>query len=370
MSTINQMLRDLDARGANQPHQSVSSEMPTAGDGFRNSVNPHSQRIWVGLLVLVAVALGGGYFVFGITGLRSEKTASVPRPTPVGVLSPVTPAQQNKLVTAAPAVVVPEVIVRAPQAVDVPLHAPADTLAAVPRKATVTPLPPVSGQAAVNANKSSVLPLSRSTATETAVMRPSQVIKQAVELTPDAAAQQLLDEANGLRREGKLDAARRKYREALERNPALASARVQLAKILHEEGESDAALALLTTGYSQQHDGALAAVLGRMLADLGQRAEALIWFARGGGELRPADHALMGALLSQEQRHDEAITAYQTALTAEPRKSGWLLGLGLALEAAGRREEAQIAYRQALEWGEFKPEVVKFLKQRTGVLPD
>jgi Flp pilus assembly protein TadD len=368
MSTINQMLRDLDARGANQSHPPAALEMPTARDGFRNSMNPARKRIWVGLLLLAAVGGGGGYFVFGITGQRSGKTASVPHPKPVAVLLPVTPRQQNKLVATAPAVVVPEVIVRAPQAVDVPRHAPADTPAAVPREATATTLPPVAGQAVVNTNKSSVLPILRSTATETAVKRPSQVIKQAVELPSEAVAQQILDEANVFRREGKLDAARRKYREALERNPALTSARVQLAKMLHEEGESDAALALLTNGYNQQHDGALAAVLGRMLADRGQRAEALIWFARGRGELRPADHALMGALLSQEQRHDEAITAYQTALTAEPRKSGWLLGLGLALEAAGRREEAQIAYRQALEWGEFKPEVVKFLKERSGIL--
>ena len=321
------------------------------------------------MLLLAAVAVGGGYFVFETPGQRSEKTASVPSPMPVVALLPVTPVRQNELVTAAPAGVVPEVIARVPQAVDVSRHAPADMLAAVPHKAAVTTLPPVAGQAVVNANISPALSMSHSTVTKTAVTSPPQVIKQAVEPPPEAAAQQLYDEANALRREGKLDAARRKYREALERNPALTRARVQLAKMLHEEGESDAALSLLNTGYNQRHDGALAAVLGRILADRGQRAEALAWFSRGSEELRPADHALMGALLSQEQRHDEAITAYQIALTAEPRKSGWLLGLGLALEAAGRREEAQIAYRQALEWGEFKPEVVKFLKERSGVLP-
>jgi Flp pilus assembly protein TadD len=368
MSTINQMLRDLDARGANQPHPPAALEMPTAGDGFRNTVNLSRKWIWVGVLVLAAVGVGG-YFAFGTPGQRSEKTVSIPHPQPVAALMPVAPVQPNKLVTAAPAAVIAEVIARAPQAVDVSRNAPADMLAAVPRKAAATTLPPVAGQAVVNANKSPALSMSRATVTETAVTRPPQVIKRAVELPPEAAAQQLHDEAYALRREGRPDAARSKYREALELNPALTRARVQLAKMLHEEGESDAALALLNSGYNQQHDGALAAALGRILADRGQRADALAWFARGGGELRPADHALMAALLAQEQRHDEAIAAYQTALTAEPRKSGWLLGLGLALEAAGRREEAQIAYRQALEWGEFKPEVVKFLKERSGVLP-
>jgi len=75
---------------------------------------------------------------------------------------------------------------------------------------------------------------------------------------------------------------------------------------------------------------------------------------------------LMGALLSQEHRYHEAVNAYQTALKAEPHKGGWLLGLGLALENADRREDAQSAFRQALEWGDFKPEVVDFLKKRIG----
>lgn len=34
-----------------------------------------------------------------------------------------------------------------------------------------------------------------------------------------------------------------------------------------------------------------------------------------------------------------------------------------------RREEAQTAYRQALVWGEFKLEVVKFLNERSNAVP-
>jgi MSHA biogenesis protein MshN len=109
----------------------------------------------------------------------------------------------------------------------------------------------------------------------------------------------------------------------------------------------------------------LAIAIGRMLADQGQRKEALDWLARGQGGLRPADHALMGALLSQMQRHEEASQAYQRALAADPSQGGWLLGQGLALEAQGRVEEARIAYRHALERGQFKPEVTRFLRERS-----
>jgi hypothetical protein len=45
---------------------------------------------------------------------------------------------------------------------------------------------------------------------------------------------------------------------------------------------------------------------------------------------------------------------------------GWLLGLSLALEAQGRLEEARMAYRIALERGQFKPEAPRFLRERGG----
>jgi Flp pilus assembly protein TadD len=43
----------------------------------------------------------------------------------------------------------------------------------------------------------------------------------------------------------------------------------------------------------------------------------------------------------------------------------WLLGL--ALEAEGRVDEARMAYWSALERGQFKPEVIQSLRERSGV---
>jgi MSHA biogenesis protein MshN len=187
------------------------------------------------------------------------------------------------------------------------------------------------------------------------------------ELSPEAEAQQLYDEAQMLRRSGRSEAAIGKYRQALERKPGMVGAHIQLAKLLQEGGQADAALSLLKAGYEQRAEDGLAVAAGRLLADLGQRDEALDWLTRGQAGLRPADHALMGALLSQAQRHEEASRAYQRALAADPGQGGWLLGLGLALEAQGRIEEARVAYRNALERGQFKPEVIRFLRERSGV---
>jgi Flp pilus assembly protein TadD len=54
-------------------------------------------------------------------------------------------------------------------------------------------------------------------------------------------------------------------------------------------------------------------------------------------------------------------------LVADPSQGGWLLGLGLAFEAQGLIEEARTAYRNALERGQFKPEVILFLRERSGL---
>jgi len=197
--------------------------------------------------------------------------------------------------------------------------------------------------------------------------RDSAVVKKLTELSPEAEAQQHYDDAQTLRRAGKLDAAMARYRQVLERNPGMTSARIQLARLLQERGQADAALSLLKAGYEQRAEDGLAVAAGRLLADLGQRDEALDWLTRGQTGLRPADHALMGALLSQAQRHEEASRAYQRALAADPGQGGWLLGLGLALEAQGLTEEARVAYRNALERGQFKPEVIRFLRERSGI---
>ena len=83
--------------------------------------------------------------------------------------------------------------------------------------------------------------------------------------------------------------------------------------------------------------------------------------------MRPADHALMGALQSQTLRYEAAVKSYQHALASDPNQGGWLLGLGLAQEALGRVEDAHATYRNALEHGEFKPDVVKFLRLKLGM---
>ncbi|MGR8918525.1 MAG: tetratricopeptide repeat protein [Gammaproteobacteria bacterium] len=68
----------------------------------------------------------------------------------------------------------------------------------------------------------------------------------------------------------------------------------------------------------------------------------------------PADDGgeYLGFIAALEQRlgqHAEAIESYRAALGASPRRGQWWIGLAISLAAAGRPDEADGAFRRALE---------------------
>lgn len=364
MSIINQMLRELDARGA------ASTALPAGAHQLAHK--PTRSRMRMAGFGLLLLAAGGGAGVLVWSGKmntgRQPATVVISRPAPVSVPvavappvrdaqlpDPAEPVPVERTAAAAPAPALPQApsvpASGAPQLLKLEPHMP-DT-AVVSARAHAEEGNRANSRSSVATVAAPVL----------AQVEPA-VVKKVSELTPEAEAQQYLSDAQALRRAGKTDAAIGKYRLALERSPGLRVARLQLARLLQENGQADAALSLLRAGYDQQPDGALAIATGRLMAEQGRRDEALAWLERGRESLRPPDHALMGALLSQAVRYGDAVNAYQRALASDPNQGGWWLGAGLALDALGRIDEAKAAYRNALERGEFKPDVVKFLRQR------
>ncbi len=359
MSIINQMLRDLDARGA------ALNEQPATANYTLAQRHGPSTRLVASLLVLALAGGLAGYVLLSDTPEKdlSSSTVAVAQPRVV----PPEPVEAPKPAQVRPALPIPvgeRDMSSQPLAKPVAKSPPAPAVL----KPLVVPVVP-----AVQAVRPPVVPKQltvqaiRSAPVSAPVTAEPSVIKKLAELTPEVEAQQLYDDALALRRAGKIEAAMSKYRFALERQPGMRSARTQLAKLMQDSGQPDAAFSLLKAGYDQKPDDGLAIAAGRLLADQGRREEALNWLERGQDGLRPADHALMGALQSQTLRYEAAVKSYQRALASDPNQGGWLLGLGLAQEALGRVEDAHATYRNALEHGEFKPDVVKFLRLKLGM---
>lgn len=366
MSIINQMLRELDARGT------ASTALPDGSSHVARKQTQSKMRM-AGLgLLLLAAGGGAGVLVWSgkMNAVKPPAVAAISSPAPVSVPVAVAPPVQDEQ---QPEPTEPAVAEPAAAAAPALVLAASPSLAGPAGQAVPSPAPPesrlpdktvVSAPAdAEEGNRASRRSVATAAAPVLAQAEPA-VVKKVAELTPEAEAQQYLADAQALRRAGKMDAAIGKYRLALERSPGLRSARLQLARLLQETGQADAALSVLRAGYEQQPDGGLAIAAGRLQAEQGRRDEALVWLERGRESLRPPDHALMGALLSQALRYGDAVNAYQRALASDPNQGGWWLGAGLALESLGRVDEAKAAYRNALERGEFKPDVLRFLRQR------
>lgn len=361
MSIINQMLRDLDARGADSDEQAAINHQ------VLSKKRRPGARLLVVLFVLLSVGGLAGFWVVSNT-LNQE-----PSP-PAAVLAPPKSVAQVPAVVprlAPPAEVVPAVPVDQPAMPQLPVAGPEIKPEPVPveQKQAVMSVAQVvhPSVAPPQPITQKVRDVSVPAATPAPVMAEPAVVKKLVEITPQMEAQQLYDDAQALRRAGKDEAAMSKYRLVLERDSGMRNARIQLARLLQDGGQSDAAFSLLKAGHDQRPDEGLAIAAGRLLADQGRREEALNWLERGRDGLRPADHALMGALQSQTMRYEAAVKSYQRALASDPNQGGWLLGLGLAQEAMGRIEDANATYRNALDRGEFKPDVVKFLRQKLGM---
>lgn len=357
MSVINQMLRDLDARGG-----AAGDVLPAANRSFLRQ--PRADRRTLALLLVLASAGAVAGYV-ALAAPRSERS-------PAAGVAPAPRAATATRVAAAPS---PDEELSA-----MPAGSASATRVAIPAAAREpTPVPgaatkPVPIQTIQMAHSLSrtvpaaAAPLPRvATSDPLAGQAVPGVVTKTAEPSPQAEVQQRLDDAQALHRAGQTEAAIGQYRQLLARQPAMRPVRIQLARLLQESGQTEAALSLLKAGYEAQPDAAWAIAVGRLLADQEQRDEALIWLRRGRDALRPADHALMGALLSQTQRHEAAVSAYRHALAAEPHQGGWLLGLGLALESLGQVDAAQAAYRSALERGAFKSEVVRFLRQKLAI---
>jgi tetratricopeptide (TPR) repeat protein len=174
--------------------------------------------------------------------------------------------------------------------------------------------------------------------------------------------------ANVLSEQGRVDDAARAYREAIERDPTLASAYFNLAIILRRKGALDDAIVAYERAATLQPSCGVLTNLGVALGEKGRKSDATAAFEKAialDARCAPAENSLALSLATGGDA-SAAIVHFERALTIEPDNASSHFHLGNALKAAGNVSDAVTHYRRALALRPEFPEAAAALAASGG----
>lgn len=333
MSVINQVLSDLEKRGA----------VSAASDAVIRAVpmQPRRNKLW---LMVVAGVLG----LLALSWWKSEPTEK-----------PALLASQA-IASAAPVPQEPAAVVLANEA---PLAPPAMRLSF---ELSEIPLP-----SSLRTTVAPAVPKNDHTAKSVAPAplpaAPDKTDKQIKQISPQQQLENEFRKATTLLQQGRNGEAYSAYEVILQRNAGFDAARQAMLGILLEGKRNAEAEYLLQDGLQHNvKNSGFAMVLARLQVERGDVAVALetlhktLPYAE-----RQADYqAFVAALLQRQSNHAQAIVHYQNALQLAPNSGLWLMGLGMSLQAEQRKEEARDIFKRALESNTLSAELRAFVEQR------
>ena len=385
MSLINQMLQDLDAlRAAHGP-----------ASGLPNEVRPlpltPPSRLPLILGVLVVCALGGGFALYQWEARQPLQappplaTPQAPAPAPLALPEPV-PVVAAEKNTAATLPANPEAIESAPgfASLEGSLRM-ADVISSMPEKKS-TARPALAGSAPVTEKKAAAERSTGETAGRTQAPNVAAPVsgRQTKEPGREASKMPIIErnDAQGSARE-RAEAEYRKaigvvnqgralealdgLRSALRQDALHVAARQLLVKLLIEGRRPDEAMQVLQEGLQgQPAQLGWAMTLARMQLERGDLPSA--WqslnFSMPAASANVDYQGFAGHVLQRLGRYKEAAEHYQQALRLSPGEGRWWLGLGLALEAEGRANEAREAFQRARQSGTLSSELTALVEQK------
>jgi tetratricopeptide (TPR) repeat protein len=155
--------------------------------------------------------------------------------------------------------------------------------------------------------------------------------------------------------------------EVLAEQPSALRARQALVALYQRQGRADAAIASLRQGLELDPAAVLLAdSLARLLLARGEPAAAAQTLARAVPTLPAAadQHALLAYAHAQAGQAAEAAERYQALVAHDPRRGAWWMGLGLAEAELGRPQAALTALHRARASLDLASGVQDFLDQR------
>jgi MSHA biogenesis protein MshN len=349
MSIINQVLNELEKRGANAP----------LGEASLRPVAPHNPSrlpLYALLAVMLLILLAALKWYLGRAETPALEAAVVTAPSlSSAALAPVSASDE---VTAMSESGVPG----APPFVD-SLHG--KPLLEVKSEEEPVVAPEVNKPARSKAERTRVLVEDEDGSLST------ESLEQLKKVSPQQRAENEFNKANQAVREGRTNDALAGYENALLADPTYKPARRAWAGLLVSLKRNNEAEPVLQRGLKRDiHDTGFAMMLARLQVERGDITLALETLQKTlpyAGE--QADYQSFVAALQQRQgRHDEAIAHYQVAVKLAPGSGLWLMGMGISLQALQRKEEARDAYQRALATNSLSAQLQAYVQQKLNEL--
>lgn len=344
MSVINQVLSDLEKRGAS----------PLPGQAIR-VVQARNNRLALWLVVAAGLLI----LLLAILWMRAPAPpAALPKPLPLTVAEPMPAPDSLVLPVEAPvAPVQPEKI--KPAVKPVPAMRLSYELSSIPLTAQTKP------KSAQRTNP------------EIGIKTPSGKAEQTggvdrmKQFSPQQRAENEFRRASGLVQKGRNSEALEAYEAALKLDATHDAARQALVWMLLENKRNADAERVLQDGLKiNVRNTEFAMLLARLQIERNDLPLAMETLHK---TLPYADrqaeyHAFVAAVYQRMGRHNETIEHYQIALQQAPTTGIWQMGLGISLQALQRNEEARAAFKRAIETHTLSAELQAFVEQRLKAL--
>jgi len=187
------------------------------------------------------------------------------------------------------------------------------------------------------------------------------------QISPEQLADAEYRKASALMQQGHIADAMSGYEAALRLDPGHDAARQALVALLLESKRGKDAERVLQEGLKSEPDHTgFTMMLARLQVERGAVAEATATLEKAlpYGNSQAAYQAFLAALLQRQNRNDEAIAHYQVALQLAPNNGIWLMGYGISLQALTRNADAKIAFQHALDTRTLNPDLQAFVRQK------
>ena len=170
-----------------------------------------------------------------------------------------------------------------------------------------------------------------------------------------------------LMQQGRIDDAIAGYEAALRQDAGHESARQALVALLLDGKRNEDAEKVLLDGvkYNPKNTG-FTMLLARLQMERGalEQATATLEVSLPFADTQTDYRAFLAALLQRQNRNEEAIAQYQIVLQHAPDNGIWQMGYGISLQALQRNVEARDAFKRALDTHKLSPELQAFVQQR------